>query len=106
MAIIFRPLNTVHEIMNKIGFEPGYAYDDLVFSNDAIFIVQFGKTDKQMGLHINEDCDAPVAEGIKKGFISFAKAKGITVTYSGTFKLNQKEGSEQIDIEFNSELVP
>jgi len=89
--------------MNEIGFEPGYAYDDLVFSNDAVFIVQFdSESENKMKLFINEDCEKDVSNSIRTGFINLAEKEGIEVIYNGTYHLNAKDEKEQIEIVFNA----
>jgi hypothetical protein len=103
MPLTLRPLNAVHKLMNEMGFDPGYAYDDLVFSNDAVFIVQFdSETDGKLKLFINQDCEISTATNIKKELLSCAVKQGIIVRYCGTFKLNFKEETELIEIKFNS----
>lgn len=102
MTIQFRPLNKIHQFMNEIGYEPGYAYDDLVFSNDAIFIVQFcDDNPERLKLYINKDCIDTEAERIKTQYTARAKAGDYSIEFSGTFSLEQKEDSEEIQINFN-----
>lgn len=102
MDINFYPLNKVHEFMNKLGYEPGYAYDDLVFSNDAVFIVQFDKNDnKNLGIYLNKDCINSEADRIKKEFKEVAKQDKIKVSYNGTFSLQANPKTEEIDILFS-----
>jgi hypothetical protein len=102
MSINFYPLNDVHEIMNQMGFEPGYAYDDLIFSDNAIFIVQFNKSKKgEVMLHINKDCIESVESKIRKTFPEVAKKKGISVVQGIAFSMEQKEDTEEIELVFN-----
>lgn len=102
MSIQFRPLNKVHQFMNEIGYEPGYAYDDLVFSNDAIFIVQFSDQNTQeLKLFINKDCIESESDRIKTQFTARADAEKFAVNFSGNFSLIEKEDTKEIDILFN-----
>jgi hypothetical protein len=102
MSISFKPLNKVHELMNNIGYEPGYAYDDLVFSNDAVFIVQFDPaTEKKLKLFINMDCEETEEKRIRSNFTNNAEQMGIKVFYSGTYSLEEKAETKEIDILFN-----
>jgi len=103
MGLKFRPLNKVSSIMQTVGFEPGYAYDDLVFSDDAIFLIQFDSTDNQkLLLHFNEDCDQNIARNLEAGLISAAEKEKFSMTTAGHFSLFQKDGSEEITIKFVS----
>lgn len=103
MSIQFRPLNKVHQFMNEIGYEPGYAYDDLVFSNDAVFIIQFAdeKVDS-LKLFINQDCIETEADRIKTQYRARAAAEKFSVEYKGTYTLDQQEGTEEIQINFSN----
>lgn len=102
MSVQFRPLNKVHQFMNEIGYEPGYAYDDLVFSNDAVFIVQFSDEKEQtLKLFINQDCIESESDRIKTQYKARAEAEKFNVQYSGSFSLVEQEKTKEIDIHFN-----
>jgi hypothetical protein len=102
MSIVFRPLNKVHEIMADVGYEPGYAYDDLVFSNDAVFIIQFDNEDEsKLKLFINNDCIETEYTRLKTELNKKALQKEFNLIYSGKFTLSSKEESEEIEIAFN-----
>jgi hypothetical protein len=99
----FRPLNAVHELMNKTGYEPAYAYDDLVFSTDAIFIVQFDdKNPSLLTLFINKDCIESERDRIKTIFTSHANDKNLTVKFDGSFELCESKQNESFDIVFSN----
>lgn len=101
MSINFRPLNDVTHMMEHVGFEVGYAYDDLVFSENAVFIVQFGDSEtKELKLFLNVDCEKKEVQRIEKGMKVVASDKGYVVIPSGTFELSQKDGADEIDIRF------
>lgn len=103
MEIPFRPLNLVHELMSQIGYEPGYAYDDLVFSNDGVFIVQFGENARRdMKLFINKECDIDESERISLGLNNCSIKKDVIVNYAGMFALNSIAETEEIQITFYS----
>lgn len=101
MKIPFRPLNKVHEIIKKIGYEPGYAYDDLVFSNDAVFLVQFGKEDERhLKLFINKDCEQAEMKRIIENLVSLAISIDLTANCAGMFYLEEKKETGEIKIVF------
>ena len=100
MNIPFRPLIKVHELMYQIGYEPGYAYDDLVFSNDAVFLLQFGVEEHYaLKLFVNKDCEKVEMQRIINK-IMHEHNKELVVNYAGMFSLQYKKGSGKIEILF------
>jgi len=103
MGLKFMPLNKVSTIMQEVGFEPGYAYDDLVFANDAVFLIQFDAVDNsKLLLYFNEDCEQNVARKLEIGLINAAVKENFKLVLSGHFSLYQEEGSEEITVKFVS----
>jgi hypothetical protein len=103
MALKFMPLNKVSMMMQEVGFEPGYAYDDLVFSNDAVFLIQFDLVDKnKLLLYFNEDCEQNTARKLEIGLIKAAAKQDFNLVMSGSFSIFQEDGSEEITIRFVS----
>ncbi|NJM17105.1 MAG: hypothetical protein HC896_18520 [Bacteroidales bacterium] len=87
--------------MQSIGYETGYAYDDLVISDNAVFILQFGNVKvSDLSLFINRDCWSSEAKRIAEGLIEHAEAQGLSVSNEGTFTLSQQEGTEKIELVF------
>lgn len=95
------PLTDVHEAMAVIGYEPSYAYDDIVFSNDAIFILQFNKQNvKELTLVTNIDLEKKEEDRIRTNFPEAAKKKGFKVIQGKSFIMKQKEETEEIELAF------
>jgi hypothetical protein len=101
MVLKFRPLNKVSSVMQHVGFEPGYAYDDLVFSDNAVFLIQFHSRDAtRLILYFNEDCNKNVAMQLESGLKEAAHKEGFSIDTKGTFSLSQEQGDEDINIRF------
>jgi hypothetical protein len=101
MEITFNPLGKVMEIASHTGFEITYAFEDLVFSEHSIFIIQFDKeNDTLLHLFFNIDCEISTAENIKQSLFKAAEQHEIKIEDSGKFRINAKTNSEEIDIEF------
>lgn len=98
----FKPLGKVSALMQKVGFETGYAYDDLVFADNAVFIIQMDKSDaSRLMLFINHECEKTEAMRIENKLIQFSGSYGFkTIENKGLFSMAQKEGSEEIDLKF------
>jgi hypothetical protein len=102
MSIVFRPLGKVREIVQAIGFDISYAYDDLVFSDHSLFILQFDDTILQkINLFFNSDCIETEVDRVKQLLITEASIAGFEIDAKGTFSLNQREGAEELEVRFN-----
>ena len=95
----FRPLGIVKEIIEAIGMEVTYTYDDLVFIEPNTIIVQFDDKDKKnLNLYFNVDCEDAAAEKIEKKLNNAAVEREFSITNVGKFEMAQKKGVEEIEI--------
>ena len=88
-------------IKDACGLDVAYAYDDLVFAEHGLFIIQFlNKQSTQLACWFN--AEVYEKEEIKM-FDSLAKTATLnnaSITYKGRFCMKQKVGTDEIDIEF------
>ncbi len=97
----FRPLGIAKEIIQETGLDITYTYDDLVFIEHSVFIIQFDdKNQKNLILFFNVDCEEKEAEKIEKKLNSAAGEREFTITKGGEFKMSQKKGSDEVEIQF------
>jgi hypothetical protein len=88
-------------VKDACGIDIAYAYEDLVFSEHGLFILQFEKdTDKQIGCWFNKECFEPNKVQMFNSLAKSATLNGLDLKYKGKFELSQKNDSEQIDIQF------
>lgn len=101
MSHPIKPLGIVRELVQSIGFEISYAYDDLVFSDHSIFILRFDDANPDnLSLYFNSDCHVAEADLIRKLIIPAGKVMRLHITNTGFFKAEQREGKEEIEIKF------
>ena len=94
-----RPLGEVIEVLEKIGAEISYAYDDLVFVNHSAYLIQFGEKHKDINIFYNKECrDADIVV-FKKDLEAAFKTKSFNVKKEGRFELIQKQ-NEELEIKF------
>lgn len=88
-------------IKDACGLDIAYAYDDLVFAEHGLFLIQFiEKAGTELNCWFNKDC---IEENKINMFNSLAKSatlNGSNLSYKGKFQMKQKDGSEEIEIEF------
>jgi hypothetical protein len=101
MSIPFRPLGIVRDLVQSIGFDISYAYDDLVFSDNSVFILRFDdEVQEKLYLYFNSDCNPKESEIITKRLIAEGKTVGLNITKTGLFTLKQLDNKEEIEIKF------
>jgi hypothetical protein len=86
-----RPLGIVKEIVEEIGHEITYAYDDLVFIEHNDFLLQFIPEPNRIDLFFNTECPPDEADAIALQLVPTAAVKGLTVKRSGTYSINPSE---------------
>jgi len=102
----FYELDKVRFIIKEAtDLDVAYAYDDLVFSEHGVFIIQFdSKSPNSLICWFNEECIDTERHTIFKSLTSHAYANGMKIVYKGKFEMAQKEGEEQISIKFKKVL--
>lgn len=101
MTVPYRALGRVRNIFQATGLEISYAYDDLMFSDNSVFIVRFDENvENMLHLYFNEDCEKSEAERIEQIFMKASKNEGFSIGIKGLFSLQQSDGSEEISIKF------
>ena len=103
MNLQIRPLGKVRQIVESIGMDISYAYDDLVFSDHSLFIIQFfDKDPKVLYLHFNIECEQKEAVSVEKKLKLACTDAGFNLKRIGRFALRQLDGDESLEISFLS----
>ena len=98
---IFRPLNIVEQLVKEMGTEITYAYDDLVFIGHSEVLLQFDDDDDgSLFLFINTAIANDTQASLLTRWLEVASSKNISLKYRGLFSMEQKEGSEEINLRF------
>lgn len=88
-------------IKDACGLDVAYAYEDLVFAEHGIFLLQFlDKTGDELACWFNKECLETSKVKILNSLTKTATLNGIKLDYKGKFEMLQKAGSEEIDINF------
>lgn len=88
-------------IKDACGIDVAYAYDDLVFAEHGLFIVQFlNKESTQLACWFNAEVYENEEIKMFDSLAKTAKLNNTSITYKGRFCMKQKVGSDEIDIEF------
>ncbi len=96
-----RPLGIAKEIVEEIGHEAVYAYDDLLFIAHNAFLVQFDDGRKSnLKVFFNVDCEPEAAGRLERALVEAAQARKFTVETAGKFELVQPEGASEFQVRF------
>jgi len=89
-------------IKDATELDVAYAYEDLVFSEHGIFILQFDKKRPDSFIcWFNKDCVEADRHALFKSLTNTASLNKIKLVYKGKFEMIQKDGEKEIDIKFS-----
>ncbi|MFP4314696.1 MAG: hypothetical protein ACOC24_01190 [Desulfovibrionales bacterium] len=91
-----RHLGVLREIVEALGLEITYAYDDLVFVSHNPFLLQFGAP---LGLYFNRQCPPEDADLLEKTLQNEAGSRGVTLQRKGWYAMEQSL-EEEITLRF------
>jgi hypothetical protein len=100
--MVFRNLELVRQIIKDgAGLDVSYAYDDLVFAEHGIFIIQFDdRNETRLNCYFQKECDASYRMPIEEKLISAAEARNYSMVMRGNFIFAPSDNKEEINIEF------
>lgn len=100
MALPYRPLGVVKQLLEEIGIEITYAYEDLVFIQHNPFLLQFGKVGEVLFFYANVEIEDSEADHLFSTVQAAAGNNGITtLIHRGRYRLSAEEG-ENLSLEF------
>lgn len=95
------PLGKLLNVIETLGYNITHQYDDLVFVDNTAFLFRFDEDNDTIHLHFNIECDSDFKDKLSNKTIETAKNEGIDkLNCAADFKLEQKEGEEEIQIRF------
>lgn len=96
----YRNLELVRTIIkDATDLDISYAYDDLVFPDNVVFLIKYDDANDQNFFgYFRKDCQEKEKESIVNSLTKSCEIKSCTFEYSGVFDLKQK--GEEISINF------
>lgn len=95
-------LTPIMELIEQMGHNITYAYEDLVFVDHSAFLFQF-LNNKKIALYFNIECTDHDAQIIEEQVLSIGKTKKLTIIRKGKFAISQEEDEETLELEFFDE---
>lgn len=93
MGIPYRPLGIVTEIIERMGLEVSYSYEDLVFVSHNAFLFRFGEQGELLDLFFNHECPEDEREPIVKQLSTSCEEYGLALTCKGTYALAENSNN-------------
>lgn len=96
-----RPFNIVKDIINSCSLDISYFYDDLIFADHNVFILQFDdKHPEVLNLYFNTDCAFDVKINLKDNLYREAEDRGMIMQDCGKFFLEENQENKEITIHY------
>jgi hypothetical protein len=99
MTLPYRPLGVVKQLLEEVGMDITYAYEDLVFIRHNPCLLQFGREGEMLFFYASVETGAAKAKELFSAIQAKALGQGITLVYRGRYRLSQAEG-ECLSLEF------
>ena len=99
METSLRPLGTVIQLLEELGHEVTYAYDDLVFVNHNGFLLQFENSGPALNLFFNQNFPQNETESVEQSIIPAGDKFGLSIITKGRYSITEKD-NENVQIEF------
>jgi len=99
MALPYRPLGVVKQLLEEIGMEVTYAYDDLIFIQHNPILLQFGEVGEVLFFYANVETPEDEAAQRFDAIQAKVSVEGITLIHRGRYRLSETDG-ENLSLEF------
>ncbi len=103
MGTIYRDLTPIKEVIEDLGFNLSYPYDDLLFIESNAFLIQYDdKSSNTFYVYFNKEMKEDDANFLQQRIIRSAAKNKLIISPKGRFELAPKKGSEEeIEIRFS-----
>lgn len=100
MSIPLRPLGMIKNLIEAVGLDISYVYDDLIFIEHNAFLLQMEEKGENLGVWFNADSN-PVDRPIILSQLQAEGAKlSLQVREKGTYSLTGRNDGESFQLEF------
>lgn len=94
MAVPLKPLGIIKEMLDGIGLDITYAYEDLVFVEHNAFLLKMGKSGEDIRLYFNTDSSMEKRNDITNLLIECGRQYRFVVDRKGTYSIMQEAQGE------------
>lgn len=102
MTVSERPLGLILNVLEQMGLDISYAYDDLVFVENNTILLQMESVNKEVSFFFNEDLYPEERPALQEKLINAGKNEGLSFSYKGLYSIKAEE-DEMVSIKFKPE---
>jgi hypothetical protein len=95
-----KPLGIIKEMLNGIGLEITYAYDDLIFIENNAFLLRMGKRGEEVFLYFHADSSLEKRVDITNLLKECGRQYQFVIDRKGTYTVVQNSCREDLEIRF------
>jgi hypothetical protein len=103
MTVPLKPLGIIKEMLDGIGLQITYAYDDLIFVEHTAFLLQMGESSKEVLLYFNTESANDKRNEITTLLQECGRQYRFQVNRKGTYSLVQNEEQKELQLQFFSD---
>lgn len=100
------PLGMIMNMVEAMGLEVTYAYDDLVFVAHNAFLLQMTQTPREVNFYFNQQTDPNMRDTLARKLSDHGQEKGLLLINKGFFTLEAADGNEEFKVIFSSSDQP
>lgn len=98
--MIKNPLGLVKNVLESVGLEISFVYEDLIFLEHNGFLLQFDEEDKRVHIHTNAEADEAMVNRDISRLIDAGHSHDLYFSKAKIYTLSQGDG-EAIRLEFD-----
>ncbi len=100
MTVPLKPLGIIKEMLDSIGLQITYAYDDLLFVEHNAFLLQMGKLGEEVLLYFNTESAREKRDDITNLLKECGRQYRFQVNRKGTYSIVQNEQQNELQLQF------
>lgn len=98
MVIPFKPLGIIKEMLEGIGLEITYVYDDLLFIDHNAFLLRMGESGEDIQLYFNTESSVEKRDDIANLLTECGRQYRFAVKRRGTYSILESAGKEEFQL--------
>jgi hypothetical protein len=107
MTVPLRPLGLAKDLIEAVGLDVTYVYDDLIFIEHNAFLLQMEEKGENIGLWFNTESTPSNRPEITTQLKAAGKTLSLNVSLKGTFSITRQDDNdnETFQILFNDQEI-
>ena len=100
MTVPYRPLGYIREVLESMGLDVTYAYDDLVYVEHNSFLLRMAERGELVYLYFNTESTPEERDGIAEQLREAGRQRELDIVRKGTYTMTSNPEDETISMRF------